>query len=878
MTPQENESIDMKLQRAKERREEMDRIREITLQDKNQQALQRAKENMECKRERMRKKTSRVAKVKARRNMLEEKNRKQVLASIQNKLNGAVIRAEENIKKKQIKARNKKRTERAEKRRKLLEFERRSNLLSTVDRRSELAQKNVELMLKDRQVKARESIEHAQYVSKRVRAARVLQRAVRALTWGAEKEPEVKDAEAAAIRLQCWAPWKVNVACRRLFDGSPAPLESLKLLLSKMGQSHSENSRRCLSFDDLTVEMTQNDTLLAANRVISSFGPIVGVKVSTSSARTLLSTFLIAHQPAMVFGPKRGADRCSRLLEAASHKLVKALVELATLNDQYLHEDQNYCATSVTRAASCLLSYCTLFEKWKRADVDDLVKDMAKSATQSWIACLTAKRAIAYAEEKSESVDKSHGDPLFQHKIRYKSTRRGANSHLKRIRASLDKLLGPDEGFAIMKNAKLMAQARIKEDGSSQRSVNEIDAAIQAHSEKIESETKKSADHIDINDAAALDDVNEHVVHEILLADDEDIRERLCKTPDESIVDSVETFMDKFRENISQSDAAVTLDSFAFTMEKAFSDQMKDNWIATGSMTGVKEMLCEVLLKMRNLVPKRKDLHIYFNDIHASNCKDVADVLALLMRVAEAMSSSLESEYRSVSTLAWLKATRSFGTTTKKIPFQFPDIESYTVISMLFLLKKLDLCHADLVTFKLMRATPLIRQNGVSYERQKFHQKYPTTDELQGTKTWVKRMEAELSESSPNYLSVLKHGFVDELLFVSERISMPEVLCLDAARIGSIRERAQRMVICSSLLLHACNAVRYRVSSRDLQNLDPNVRYRKEDILKSLRNNLPYDELFQATSVAIVSFAEGMFLVILNMMEKIFILVQTLSF
>jgi hypothetical protein len=167
LTMNSKDTIETKLNKARERREEIDRIREITLHDKNQQALQRAKENMEYKRERLRKKTSRVANIKARRNMMEEKNRKEALASIQNRLNGAMTRAEENIKKKQIKARNRKRAERAEKRRKLLEFERRSLLLSSVDRRSELAQKNVELMLKDRQCKARESIEHAQLVSRR---------------------------------------------------------------------------------------------------------------------------------------------------------------------------------------------------------------------------------------------------------------------------------------------------------------------------------------------------------------------------------------------------------------------------------------------------------------------------------------------------------------------------------------------------------------------------------------------------------------------------------------------------------------------------------------------------------------------------------------
>jgi hypothetical protein len=105
---------------------------------------------------------------------------------------------------------------------------------------------------------------------------------------------------------------------------------------------------------------------------------------------------------------------------------------------------------------------------------------------------------------------------------------------------------------------------------------------------------------------------------------------------------------------------------------------------------------------------------------------------------------------------------------------------------------------------------------------------------------------------------VLKHGFVDELLFVSERISMPEVLCLDAARISSIRERAQRIVICSSLLLHACNIVQCRISSLQLDGVNPDVRYRKDDIMQSLKTNLPYDELYQAISIAVVKFAEGM--------------------
>lgn len=847
-------TIEMKLQKARERREEIDRIREITLNDKNKQALQRAKENIECKRERLREKTSRVAKVKARHSMIKERNRKEALASIENKLNGAMTRAEENIRKKQIKARNRKRAERAEKKRKILEFERRSLLLSSVDRRTELAQKHVELLMKDRQCKAREYIEHAQQVSRRVRAARVLQRAVRALTWSATEEPQQKDLDRAAIKLQCWLPWKANVTCRRLLfadEGCPTtPLESLRLILSRMGSFLPQNKRSSLSFEDLTSEMGKNDILVAAKALIGSFGPMMGDLASTE--RTFLSVFLIAQQPVVVLGTKRNSDGCSRLLESASHKLIKSLIDLTSA--LRLEENKKQCIALVTHTASCLLSYCTLFAKWKRADVDELVEDMAKSACRSWIAFLTAKEAIAYAEVRTREAGKEHGDPLYQHKVRFKSTRRGANSHLKRIRASIEKLLGPKEGLAVLKRAKQLAVTRMEEDDLAQKAKCEIDTVCEAHTEKIKSETKEAQ--IDINDAAALDDVNEHVVHEILLADNVDIKERLCKNPDASIVDCLNSFMDKFKNSTSLSENADTIDSFTFTMEKAFADHMIENWISNNNMVGVKEMLSEIMQKMRNLVPKRVDLHVLFSDTYANACEDAADVLALLARVANAMSSSLESEYRATSTLQWLKATRSFGS-THTIPFQFPNIHSYVVFSMLFLVKKLDICHADLVNFKLMRVTPLIRQNGVSYERQCFLQKHPTFDELHGTRNWVKRMNLALEAAPSNIHVALKEGFVDELLFVRERISMPEVLSLDAARISSIRDRTQRAVICSSLFLHASNIAQCRVSSLQSEPKLSKAKYHKDVIMKSLRNNLPYDELYRTISVAVVSLTEA---------------------
>lgn len=844
-------TTEMKLEKARARREEINRIREIHLIDKNQQALERAQQNIERKREKMRKKTSRIAKVQARRNLMEEKERTRVLMSMENKLNYAVSRAEQICKKKQTK----KRAEKAKKRRELLEFERRSSLLSVVDRRSELAQKKVELMLKDRQCKAREEIEHAQRVSRRVRSARILQRAVRAVL--GVQEP--KDEMSAAVQIQCWAPWRVNVVCRRLItrgDGLTSPVESLKSVLERMGYDNLLFSKSSISFDKLTVEMANPETLGAAKRLLSAFEPILGLgAVSSVSDRTLLSTFLIDQQPIPILGPKRDTDKCARLLEISSHKLLKGLVDLARMS--HVDEHQSNRAALVTRAVSCLLSYCTLFEKWKNADIEDLVEQMSKSATQSWILYSTAKETLLYIEEKEPTVGDS--GPFFQHKLRSKSSRRGAWSHIKRIRASLEKLLGPKDAIGIMKAAKSRAMEQIDEDDLVNKARIEIDAVCESETESETPQVEEEVAHVDLHDAVALDDVNEHVVHEILLADNEDLSDQLLKDPVSSVVDCVQSFMAKFKNDTSQGE--VTVDTFAFKMEKVFFESMKDSWVQSNDVIGMHEMMSEIFTKMRNLVPNRTDLHDHFSQKEALKCSTPCDFLEMLARIANVMGDSLESPYRAESTLQWLRATVKFCSGKSTVPFDFPDIESYVIVSMAFLVKKLDVCHADIVNYRLVKVTPLIRANGVHYERQRFQQKHGSSvDGLHGTRSWLSRMMPEIAGCATLRSATLKKGFVDELLFVQERISMPEVLCLDAARIGSIRERVQRIVIASSLYLHACTIMNVRCTSLLSEEALSKVKFDKNEIMKSLKNNHSYDELYAKASSTIVSFAKGMFL------------------
>eukprot|EP00557_Chaetoceros_sp_GSL56_P013597 CAMPEP_0176476906 /NCGR_PEP_ID=MMETSP0200_2-20121128/317_1 /TAXON_ID=947934 /ORGANISM="Chaetoceros sp., Strain GSL56" /LENGTH=1066 /DNA_ID=CAMNT_0017872637 /DNA_START=272 /DNA_END=3472 /DNA_ORIENTATION=+ len=854
-------TTEMKLEKARARREELHRNREIRVMDKHQQAIQRARQNIQYQKERLQEKTSKVAHVIARRHLLEENHRDRILVSLENKLSDAVHRAEEICKKKQIKARNIRRAEKAEKRRVLLEYERRSAVLSVMDRRSEMAQKNVQLLLKDRQIKAREEIEHAQLVSRRVKAAKVLQRTVRSILG-------VRDAAregAAAIQIQCWAPWRIHVACRRLMTSevgnlSSSPLACLKSTLCAMG--YSSPSLSCVnpspSFEALTMEMNSDETLASVKRFLLIFDPIMGSRTCVS-ARTLLTAFLVTQQPNEVIGPKRGKDHCSRLLEKTSHRVVKSLVQLAKGVHGNANSSSQWTAL-VTRAASCILSYCTVFEIWKNADIEDLVAQMSESATQSWMAYTIATEALSYIEDKENNILVGiNGDPFFQHKIRYKSSKKGAYSHVRRVRISLDKLLGTEKGYSVMKDARKNAVERIKRNNLIQKSKQEIDHTCCESLQDESSSSDVNNPDFDTQDTAALGDINEQLVHEILLADDEDIEKQLFREPELSIVDCVDTFMDKFKNGCVDSSTTSDVGAFAFTMEKAFFDQISDEWVLNDNMRGVKEVLVEILSKMRKLVPSRKDLHVHFSSIHADNCARAVDVLSLLLRLAKVMGDLLESPFRAQSTLKWYQISTLFHEgRISEVPFGFTTSKSYIVASLAFIVKKLDLCHADVINFRLGKLTPIIKTNGVSYERSRFNHKYGSSAQnLLATKAWMERLKPDLMDCSLGLPAALRKGFVDELLFVKERISMPEILCLDAARISSIRERAQKIVLTSSLLLLMCNIISFPISRFESKDLIGKVKVYKDTILRLLRSYVSFEDACVKSSDAILSFAEA---------------------
>ena len=94
---------------------------------------------------------------------------------------------------------------------------------------------------------------------------------------------------------------------------------------------------------------------------------------------------------------------------------------------------------------------------------------------------------------------------------------------------------------------------------------------------------------------------------------------------------------------------------------------------------------------------------------------------------------------------------------------------------------------------------------------------------------------------------------------------MPEVLALDSARIGSIRERTQRTVLTAALFLHAFNITTTSFSSlMQSGEVASKMDYYKDQVQRTLKANLPYETLCSETVTILVSFVKGEYFIVSN--------------
>lgn len=727
------------------------------MNDKHEQALQRAQENIANKREQYRNNNRKVKKVNERRMLLESRRRNQAMHSIENRLNMALTRAEENLKKKQGRARHSKRIQKAQNKRALIEFERRSALLDSLGHKNERATRNLQLRLEDLQDKARCEIEHAHEVAKRVKAVRVLQKAVRVNLFGLKDQSDQSELiTTAALRLQNCKSWKTKVIASRLSRNND--LGCVSNLLGIMGILHDDGSATP-SFEELTAAITNIASLQSANSLLDSLGPLLRnsanlMKPEILSPRTLLSVFLVALQPDEVLGDKRDTDKCSKLLESAAKELIKSLVELSKVEE---FTKSSYCHNRVIIQEVCskILSYCTFFDKWKNADFDDLLEKMTKSAQQSWVAFLTSKQALLYIEE---TFADQNGP--FQHLLKYKSSRKGAGSHIKRVRVAMNKLMGEGQSLKVMREAKQAAVTQIEEEQLMVAIKAEIDSVFNSFGDDATCEDDDSSMAPKSKPKQGKEKMpesvlsNSNLVHKILLMDSEDF------------------------EDLSKHGTAEKFSHFRTA--KHFMMHYKNYTSASEEISDIKQLMVDLINKMRELVPSREDLQQYFTEDQVDACNTTADYFGLTLNMANVMMKSLESEYRSVSTLEWYEMTSVWNNhADDSIPYDFGCWKSFLTASLAFLIGKVDLCQMDVVNFKLVQIAPVVRANGKEYEIQRFQEKFgelssfKSSNSFVATWNWIRRIKE--NNKTDDLITKFQEGFVDEILFSTEATAVPEV-------------------------------------------------------------------------------------------------------
>jgi hypothetical protein len=99
-------------------------------------------------------------------------------------------------------------------------------------------------------------------------------------------------------------------------------------------------------------------------------------------------------------------------------------------------------------------------------DLDQLLAGLSKQLEQSWVIYITSSETLKYLAEVTgipeQEDDSARNDPLMQLRLRHKASQSGSRSHIKRIRLSLNKLIGTDEGKEVVKEAKAVAKSEIE--------------------------------------------------------------------------------------------------------------------------------------------------------------------------------------------------------------------------------------------------------------------------------------------------------------------------------------------------------------------------------------------------------------------------------
>jgi len=906
---------DERLSIAQEKKLFMETERRVTIQTTTEQrterALKRAESVLEQKRAKARPSIDRVTAVRERKSSFELHRAQSLQDNLDFKVKSAAIRAKQSIQSRQNRARQQDRVARVKARRSLQEFERRTALLSSLDHKVKRASRKLEEVLQDRRDKAAEEIRRARLVSRKVKAARSIQRLVRWKILGqgrpstamhtfpsattcttsttSQRQQRVISHNEAAVLLQSWRTWKDRVSASRFAQTDEeyiAPRDALKILVSIVEDKDGQPP----SFDAMRSKMVHPGTIEAARVLVEALR-----QPARLNDRTLLSAFLISAYPAEVLDADE-KDKRAKMLAKASCGLVSAIQALAgTLSEGSISSD------FVREVCSRAIAFNELFHLWKDADLSKLIGNMTKSAEQSWIAYLSSCEALSYMLEVqggSLDPDDKH-DPLMSLRMRHEASKAGARTHIKRLRVSLNKLVGSEEGRQLVKDAKERALRQIVEDNIVAALKEEVNQQYQGSSFQPDDgesalggkkDTATNAHCCDptgtvekttgLGDESALGDrvpseilANEELVHRILLTDPSDFHKLSWNDQTSEGSVSVDDFMARWVDGSRlHSTAGVSPEKMITeNMKQAFFDLITED-LGKGDYTSMRNVLLDLHESLRKLVPSRTDLHSYLRDEEVKAACSVNDISALLLTAADALANNLEAPARASSTLDWIRVASEADA---EAHYGLSSRERYVVASCAFLLFKTEMCHIDIANFRLMEVAPLIHKLGPDYKLGRLNARFalgesPSIDELKhklpSTNAWIMSMlaspesQAEIvraNSTGKRFACLKSRGFVDSLLFSTNQLAMPEIFGIDTARIMHIRNESRLVVIASALGLHISNMSRADPSILATVPLSSQLlEEKRQELYSALRApHTDQKQFFAAVADVVISFA-----------------------
>ena len=776
------------------------------------------------------------------------------------KANEALKRQNAILEEKQTKASFQSRRERAALKRRLMHYEKRAALLQTLEMHDEAMKRsrhNKHLIA----LAAREEIERSRDIGRRVRSARLIQRWIRRRCGWVRNVVEVELTQNEAVeRLQGWIWWRGRVCLSRFkMNGGAADGHCNEEALHRLVQmfplsAQNDTSDSSSSFDHLCQRMMHPETMQLVNTVLECLRPITK---TSGDGRIVLSLLLIAICPRDVLGDdydnmeedgenaRSNNSKCARLLAKWCRRLLECFNVFCSLLNSSEFESFSFPALRSNFIASS-----SLFDIWKNMDLETLLEGMRIQLQQSWAIYLTSSKALAYlAEVTGVDIESQPSprkdDPLISLRLRHEASRAGSKSHIKRIRLSLNKLVGDDEAKDIIKAARNAASAEIAESNVIAGAKDEIDAMLSSGN------TVRGSDVPDATPREpelALSDApsgiaeepesmgmtgmlppeiiaNGRLVHRILLTDSADFDKLSwdgtnAQAPNITAQEFMEMFLPQ-----SDDDAAVDVSARIIeSMKVAFFRQIAMD-VDQSSFESIRSLLSELHDKMRSLLPNRKDLHSHLDDEHIVKASSLTDVTRILIRSGYLLCHYLESPARAQSTQEILQSLEEFNNRDDEsggaVPYGIESANLFVVASAGFLLQKAELCQMDISNYKIASAAPLIHHVGENYERMQFQKTFGDFERasidslksmLPSTWGWLKgarvlfESEGVTAQSSfEQKMDFVKcRGFVDGVLFTRSQLSLPELFTMDAENIGYIRDEARCSVISSALVLHSC--------------------------------------------------------------------------